>query len=344
MSDAFKSHALSEAEHVWLSEVYNKLEKFDSRVAKVKLRDKLPEGFDPNEIDQRFLTQGKNLTILGVWYADPESLTLQHIEKVILAIKELIINKPGIEIITAQEVSTKTGIEESLVAIALYNLGTVGRFFSSSTGSSQAQGYSQVVLSGDNDYDEYLRFKTIDDLLEGYYTRPISPSPSSVFVDDSASYRSANLGQSEIAYQYASHPTKKHEIKRDTAFVLMAMDPNIPELEDVYQTIKEVCGTYEIKAYRADEIEHQDRITDLILREIELCEFLIADLSYERPNVYYEIGYAHALKKRPILYRKKGTKLHFDLSVHNVPEYRNMTELRSILNKRLAAILGRSVT
>jgi nucleoside 2-deoxyribosyltransferase len=96
-----------------------------------------------------------------------------------------------------------------------------------------------------------------------------------------------------------------------------------------------------VQANRADEIEHQDRITDLILSEIERCEMVIADLSYERPNVYYEIGYAHALKRRPILYRRTGTKLHFDLSVHNVPEYRNLTELRSLLSRRLESVLGR---
>jgi nucleoside 2-deoxyribosyltransferase len=106
--------------------------------------------------------------------------------------------------------------------------------------------------------------------------------------------------------------------------------------------LKAICQDSEFDPNRADEIEHQDRITDLILSEIERCEMVIADLSYERPNVYYEIGYAHALKRRPILYRKTGTKLHFDLSVHNVPEYKNLTELRSLLLKRLEAVLGRS--
>ena len=129
--------------------------------------------------------------------------------------------------------------------------------------------------------------------------------------------------------------------RRNTAFIMMAIDHAEPELEDIKNCIKDVFREFGIVSVTADEIEHEEAITDRILEEIDTSEFLVADLTHERPNVYYEIGHAHARGKRVILYRKKGTDLHVDIAHRNCPEYENATALKVLLRRRLEAITNK---
>jgi hypothetical protein len=127
----------------------------------------------------------------------------------------------------------------------------------------------------------------------------------------------------------------------NTAFIMMPIDAQNPDLVDVKNGIRDVFKEFGIQAITADDIEHDDVITARILEEIETSEFLLADVTGERPNVYYEVGHAHARNKRVILYRKIGTRIHFDLAHRNCPEYKNVTELKDLLRRRLEVVTNR---
>lgn len=136
---------------------------------------------------------------------------------------------------------------------------------------------------------------------------------------------------------------KSAAILPDTAFIMMWMDPKKPELEDVYMTIKRCFNNFGVSAERADEIEHSGKITEEIINKIRTSEFLYADLTGGRPNVCYEVGFAHALSKKVILYRRSGESLHFDLAGYNCPEYKNLVELEKKLTNRLKNMTGRKI-
>lgn len=132
--------------------------------------------------------------------------------------------------------------------------------------------------------------------------------------------------------------TVSAEIVKNFAFVAMPMNPDDHHLGDVLDAIKEAAQRCDVQAERVDDQLSNDRITDRILESIRKAEFVIADLSDARPNVYFEAGYAHALGKTPIYIAAAGTKLEFDLKDYPVIFFRNLRELKHELERRLRAI------
>lgn len=125
-----------------------------------------------------------------------------------------------------------------------------------------------------------------------------------------------------------------------TAFVMLWLAPDNPDRDTVAQAIREAFAAYGVRAEHAMDVDHDGVITELILRKLREAEYLVADLTGARPSVYYEVGYAHALGKRTMLVRKMGTPIHFDLALHNAPEYRDAADLKRLMLQRLNERIG----
>jgi hypothetical protein len=94
---------------------------------------------------------------------------------------------------------------------------------------------------------------------------------------------------------------------------------------------------------RIDKKEYISKIDDEIIRQIRRSRFLLADLTGERCNVYYEAGFAHGLKL-PIFYTaKEGTTLHFDIRQYNCLFWKDdeLDTFATALSFRIEAVLGR---
>lgn len=127
---------------------------------------------------------------------------------------------------------------------------------------------------------------------------------------------------------------------KDFLFIVMAMLDNEPILDDIHSTFKRVCEQNKLKAERVDDNFGFQQINLKILNHIKLAEYIIADLTFERPNCYYEIGYAQALNKKVILTAKKGTKVHFDIVTFPVIFYESMSELERKLKELFTKLLN----
>jgi nucleoside 2-deoxyribosyltransferase len=84
------------------------------------------------------------------------------------------------------------------------------------------------------------------------------------------------------------------------AFVLMPFEASF---DDIYKLGIQgaVAAFADMIAERVDEQMYSEGILDRIYRQIELEDIIIADMTGQNPNVFYEVGYAHAKGKLCIL-------------------------------------------
>jgi nucleoside 2-deoxyribosyltransferase len=131
-------------------------------------------------------------------------------------------------------------------------------------------------------------------------------------------------------------------ISKGSVFIAMPMFPEDRQLDDVHDAIKEVATSLGLSAKRVDDDETNERITDRVIDSLRTAEFVVADLTHNRPNVYYEAGYAHACNKIPIYIARQGTKIEFDLKDYPVIFFENLRQLKADLTKRLAGLIASS--
>jgi nucleoside 2-deoxyribosyltransferase len=113
--------------------------------------------------------------------------------------------------------------------------------------------------------------------------------------------------------------------------------PFDPCFDDVYSMIKlsaeSAFADQEIKCFRLDEAKPAGRITDRLLKELESSSICVAELTGNKPNVMWEVGYAMALSK-PLLIITQETSLPFDIKDMQSLQY-DRNHLSSTLGKAL---------
>lgn len=120
-------------------------------------------------------------------------------------------------------------------------------------------------------------------------------------------------------------------------FVVM---PFAKEFDDVYILgIREVAEKLGYVVERADDIEHNGQILDVIQQKIRDCDLVVADTSLQNPNVFYEVGFAHAAGVATILITRTGQSIPFDLQSMNHIFYETIVVLRERLEKRIRTLL-----
>jgi hypothetical protein len=101
-----------------------------------------------------------------------------------------------------------------------------------------------------------------------------------------------------------------NEVVKPNCFVIM---PFASEFDEVYQVIRETVESHSYDCIRADERYLIGTIMDDVNEQIERADLIVADLTGRNPNVFYEVGYAAALRKPVIQIAQSASDLPFDV-------------------------------
>jgi hypothetical protein len=143
--------------------------------------------------------------------------------------------------------------------------------------------------------------------------------------------RESDIGAGRSGHEMAEMTTTK---PKPFCFVLMPFDS---KFDDVYQLgIKEACAKAGAYCERVDEQIYQETILERIYNQIAKADFIVADMTGRNPNVFYEVGYAHALGKPTVLLTQNSDDIPFDLKhfPHIVYENR-ILDLQKELTRRV---------
>jgi nucleoside 2-deoxyribosyltransferase len=114
-----------------------------------------------------------------------------------------------------------------------------------------------------------------------------------------------------------------------------------PETDPAFLAIAEAAKAVGLRAEGVKNVQGDYRITDKILTMIGQARFVVADLTHERPNVYFELGYARGLGKTVITLLRAGAIPHFDVNDWVYLEYFDSRPLEADLLERFRFELSR---
>ena len=189
---------------------------------------------------------------------------------------------------------------------------------------------------GKNDYEGYGKYdkKRVD------YEEKIRQMQNAINTDVNHWMDNYHLAISAAdTFNISNHKyfdVKQVPIRKGMVFMLM---PFTDEAFKIYKCCKDVLQKREYELIKSDDEFIEGNLLNHIVKLIIEAELIITNLDGKNPNVYYELGIAHALGKRTILISSYQPKdIPFNLMGNYILFFKNSEDLSSKLTEYLNKI------
>lgn len=120
---------------------------------------------------------------------------------------------------------------------------------------------------------------------------------------------------------------------------VFVLTPFHPRYDKQFQVISEACRELGMVAMRGDEEFRAGDIFPHILKQITRARLIVANIDGRNPNVFYELGLAHALGKTTLLVAPTPEDVPFDLRTKRLVLYTSLESLAENLKTEIARAL-----
>jgi predicted nucleotide-binding protein len=93
-------------------------------------------------------------------------------------------------------------------------------------------------------------------------------------------------------------PEKSTKPPKTTCLIIVPFDAAGSRIKD---TIQRALDDIEVRTVSLDNLKPGAAWVNAVTDAIKLSDFIVVDITRQNPNVMYELGYAHALRKPTIL-------------------------------------------
>ena len=121
--------------------------------------------------------------------------------------------------------------------------------------------------------------------------------------------------------------------KKKLCFVLMPFNDDLKKV--YYNAINPACKKANFQSLRVDELKGVFNINKKIIQYIFKSDAIIADLTSWNPNVFYEMGVAHAIDNKTVMIIQKDNDVPFDVSNYRCILYTHSKEGFKELTKEI---------
>jgi guanylate kinase len=177
--------------------------------------------------------------------------------------------------------------------------------------------------------------KRNDTVAQGYRTQP-DIYDEYIITDCTRSDTERHLDR--LISKYHDEP----QVDPNLVFVVMSFDPKKRKLPAYFSAMRAAVqkvggGRWKCKTVR--EYSPNEEISKTVKECIRGARLVIADVTQNRPSVFYEWGFAHGLGKACVITMEKGNPRGFYPGHYPILEYRDCVDLKRQLEQALRTIL-----